>query len=213
MTYLQLVNKVLIRLRENEVTSVQETPYSKLIGEFVNVVKREVEDAYNWSSMRTTITATTTTGIYSYELTGSTTRCRVLDVYNDTDDTEMFYQTTRWFDKQFQASVPQEGSPYNYNFNGVTTDGDHQVDVYPIPDGVYSLRFNIVKPQADLDADSDIINIPYQLVVEGALARAISERGDDGGYTEQELRYNRILGDYISNEAGLRPEETTWYLA
>jgi hypothetical protein len=213
MTYLELVNKVLIRLRENTVTSVQESPYSQLIGEFVNVVKREVEDAYNWSSMRTTITATTSAGVYSYELTSSTTRCRVLDVWNDTSDVEMQYQTTRWFDRQFQGNTPEEGIPFNYNFNGVTTAGDHQVDVYPIPDGVYSLRFNIVKPQADLDADGDVINVPYQLVVEGALARAISERGDDGGYTEQEARYNRILGDYISNEAGLRPEETTWYLA
>jgi hypothetical protein len=213
MTYLELVNKVLIRLRENTVTSVQESPYSQLIGEFVNVVKREVEDAYNWSSLRTTITANTSTGLYSYELTSSTTRCRILDVWNDTDDIEMKYQTTRWFDRQFQGTDPEEGSPTYYNFNGVSTEGDHLVDVYPIPDGTYALRFNIVKPQADLDADGDVINIPYQLVIEGALARAISERGDDGGYTEQEARYNRILGDYISNEAGLRPEETTWYLA
>jgi hypothetical protein len=213
MTYLQLVNKVLIRLRENEVSSVQETPYSKLIGEFVNVVKREVEDAYNWSTLRTTITANTVAGVHSYTLTGSTTRCRFIDVYNDTDNTEMFYQTTRWFDKQFQGSVPTEGSPYNYNPNGVSADGDHIVDVYPVPDGGYSLRFNIVKPQADLEADGDVILVPYQLVIEGALARAISERGDDGGYSEQEMRYNRVLGDYISNEAGLRPEETTWYLA
>jgi len=211
MTYLELVNKVLIRLREDTVTSVQQNPYSQLIGEFVNVVKREIEDAYNWSALRSTITATTSDSIYSYNLTGSTTRCRILDVWNDTDNVEMRYQTTRWFNSQFQGSTPQEGSPANYNLNGVTTAGDHIVDVYPIPDGVYSLRFNIVKPQADLDADGDVIAVPYQLVVEGALARAISERGDDGGYTEQEGRYTRILGDYISNEAGLRPEETVWY--
>ena len=40
MTYLQLVNSVLRRLRENEVDSVNQNNYSKLIGEFVNDAKR-----------------------------------------------------------------------------------------------------------------------------------------------------------------------------
>ena len=211
MTYLQLVNKILIRLRENEVTSVSQTPYSKLIGEFVNVVKREVEDTWNWAALRTTVSVSTTATFYSYELTGATPRSRVLDVFNDTDNYEMKYQTTYWFDRQFQGNDPQSGSPAFYNFNGVSNDGDNLVDVYPIPDGSYSLRFNILRPQADLDDDADELLIPYTVVVEGALARAISERGDDGGYTEQEQRYNRILSDYIAIEAGSRPDETIWY--
>ena len=36
MTYLQLVNSVLRRLREEEVSTVSQNSYSKLIGEFVN---------------------------------------------------------------------------------------------------------------------------------------------------------------------------------
>lgn len=211
MNYLQLVNKVLIRLRENEVTSVQESPYSKLIGEFVNVVKREVEDTYNWSALRSTISVTTTAGIYSYELTSSTTRCKIIDVINDTDDYELRYQTTKWFDKQFLAGNVAPNRPEFWNLNGVSTNGDHLIDLYPIPDAAYTVRVNLVKPQADLEDDADVINIPYQIVVEGAVARAISERGDDGGYTEQEARYNRILSDYIAAEAGSRPDESLWY--
>ena len=38
MTYLQLDNSVLRRLREDEVTTVGQNSYSKLIGEFVNGV-------------------------------------------------------------------------------------------------------------------------------------------------------------------------------
>lgn len=211
MTYLELVNKVLIRLREPTVTSVQQNPYSQLIGEFINVVKREVEDTYNWSALRSTITVTTTANIYSYTLTGSTTRMRVFDVHNDTNDSELRYQTTNWFDRMFQSNTPTVASPMYYNLNGVSTNGDHQVDLFPIPDAVYAIRFNIYKPQADLVEDLDIIQVPYQVVVEGALARAISERGDDGGYTEQELRYNRVLSDCIAIEAGTRPDETIWY--
>jgi hypothetical protein len=147
MIYLDIVNSVLRRLRENEVSSVQETPYSKLIGDLVNVVKREVEDAWDWSALRTTLTANTTASLFNYELQGSTTRIRVLDMFNDTDDIIMQQRSTKWFDTQFLLTDPETGSPYYYNFNGVSPDGDSQVDFYPIPDGVYNLRINFIFPQ------------------------------------------------------------------
>ena len=66
MTYLQLVNSVLRRLREDEVTSVSQNSYSKLIGEFVNDAKRSVEDAYDWTALRTTLTVTTDDTTFNY---------------------------------------------------------------------------------------------------------------------------------------------------
>ena len=69
-TYLELVNDVLIRLRENEVTSVTDTSYSKLIGKFINDAKRQVEDAYNWNALSETITVATSTDLFNYVLTG-----------------------------------------------------------------------------------------------------------------------------------------------
>ena len=60
MTYLQLVQSVLRRLREDDtITSVSDNSYSKLIGEFVNDAKRIVEDSWDWSSLRTTFTINT----------------------------------------------------------------------------------------------------------------------------------------------------------
>lgn len=211
VTYLDIVNKVMRRLRENDVTSVQETPYSKMIGELVNVVKAEVEDTWNWSALRTTITANTQANIYSYVLTDSGVRTRIIDVIDDTNNTRLDYQTTTWFDEQFLTADLEYGAPSWWNLNGVDSNGDSKADLYPVPDGVYAIRFNVVKPQADLVLDSDEILVPYQIVVEGALARAISERGADGGYQEQEARYQRILSDYIAIDAGNRPDETIWY--
>ena len=52
MTYLEAINKVLRRLREDEVPSPDSTAYSKLIGDFVNDAKRLVEDSWNWSGLR-----------------------------------------------------------------------------------------------------------------------------------------------------------------
>lgn len=211
MTYLQLVNKILIRLRENEVTSVQDNPYSKLIGEFVNIVKREVEDSWNWQALRNTITANTVNQAFSYTLTGTDTRIRISDVINDTTNQVLEYRSSAWFNKQFLLIPPETGEPYYYNLNGISEAGEVQVDLYPVPDGLYVVRFNLFQPEPDLVDDGDTIRTPYQIIVEGAVARAISERGDDGGYTEQEQRYNRILSDYIAMEAGTRTEETTWY--
>jgi hypothetical protein len=210
MIYLDIVNSVLRRLRENEVSSVQETPYSKLIGDLVNVVKREVEDAWDWSALRTTLTANTTASLFNYELQGSTTRIRVLDMFNDTDDIIMQQRSTKWFDTQFLLTDPETGSPYYYNFNGVSPDGDSQVDFYPIPDGVYNLRINCIVPQEKLVNNTDRLLIPADIVIEGTVSRAISERGDDGGNVEHEMRYRSILGDYIAIESGQRMDEITW---
>ena len=210
MTYLECVNRVLRRLRESEVTTVNETPYSKLIGDLVNVVKVEVEDSWDWSALRTTLTATTTNSLFNYVLVGSGTRLRVLDVINDTDNFFIEQRGTRWFDKQFLINSEQLGSPLYYNFNGVNSNGDTQVDFFPIPDGVYNIRLNVILPQAELVTDSTQIQIPSLLLVEGALARAISERGDDGGYAEQEQRYRSMASDLIAVESSQRLDEMVW---
>ena len=55
MNYLDLVNNVLRRLRETEVTSVQSNAYSKLIGDLVNDAKNLVESSWDWSMQRKVI--------------------------------------------------------------------------------------------------------------------------------------------------------------
>jgi hypothetical protein len=60
MTYLNIVNNVLRRMREDEVTSVSSSTYSKMVGDFVNDAKRIIEDSWDWSALRTTLTITTT---------------------------------------------------------------------------------------------------------------------------------------------------------
>ncbi len=210
MTYLECVNRVLRRLRENEVTTVNETPYSKLIGDLVNAAKVEIEDAWDWSALRTTLTATTTSSLFNYVLVDSGTRLRVLDIINDTDDYVMQQRGTKWFDQQFLLNNLQLGSPLYYNFNGVDDNGDSQIDFFPVPDGVYDIRINCVLPQPELEADATKILIPSLVLVEATLARAISERGEDGGSVEQEQRYRTMLSDYIAIESSQRLDETVW---
>lgn len=211
MTYLEIVNKVLLRLRETQVETVAENTYSALVGELVNVTKREIEDSWNWSCLRTTLAATTTAALFNYVLVGAGTRFRVLDVVNDTTNIFLQNKPSSWFEQQLLMATVQTGSPAYYNFNGVDQYGDTQVDVFPVPDAGYDLYFNIVMPQDDFTTDVEEVKIPYTLLIEGTLSRALSERGEDGGYQDQEARYRNMLADLIAIEAGSRPEETVWY--
>ena len=69
--YLTLVNSVLRRLREDEVSAVANTTYSKMVGDFVNDAKRQVENSHDWSALRTTVVVTTSSGTSEYSLTGA----------------------------------------------------------------------------------------------------------------------------------------------
>jgi hypothetical protein len=70
-TYLELVNDILVRMREPEVSTVQENTLSKLIGKLVNDAKRQVEDAYKWSALITDIPLTTVADTSTYAVTGT----------------------------------------------------------------------------------------------------------------------------------------------
>lgn len=212
MNYIQLVNSVLRRLRETEVSSVADNAYSKMIGEFVNDAKRQVEDAYPWNALSDTLTATTGPDIFNYVLVGSGQRFRIIDVLNDTSNSTLLNAPTKWMDERFLLTGAQRGSPRYYNFNGTNSEGDTQVDLYPIPDGIYDIRFNIIKPQVPLSADADTLLVPHEPVIFNATARALAERGEDGGIMSGEMYalYLQSLGDATSIEAQRYVEEQTW---
>lgn len=213
MTYLNLVNNVLRRLRESEVTSVQDNTYSKMVGDFINDAKQLVEDAWDWSALRTTLTATTTSGIFSYVLVGSQNKIKLLDVINDTSNKFMTYQTQHWFNDKYLNQDPVSSSPEYYTFNGVDSAGDTQVDLYPKPDGVYTLRFNCIQRNPNLSADTDEILIPSQPVIHMAVALLARERGETGGTSAAEYFSiaDKYLADAISLDAQKHPEEVVWY--
>ena len=213
MTYLDIVNNVLRRLREDEVASVQSTTYSKMAGDFVNDAKKIVEDAWDWSGLRTTLTVTTTSGIFNYVLTGSQNKIKVLDVINDTSNVFMEYQTAHWFNDKYLNQDPVSGSPDYYTYNGVDSNGDTQVDIYPKPDGVYSLRFNCILRNDELSADTDELVIPSQPVIHMAVALLARERGETGGTSTPEYFgiADKYLSDAIAMDAQKHPEEVIWY--
>lgn len=212
MTYLQLVQNVLKRLRERSITDVSE---NELIGIFVNDAKAEVEQAWNWSALRTTLSATTSAGVFSFELTGSGDNPTMLDVVNDTSNWFMEYKTARDFNNYYLNTTPAQGAPRYYSFNGLDSNGDTIVEVFPPPDGVYNIRFNLVDRRPELSTNSDELLIPSRPVELLAYAKAVEERGEDGGISPVSAYAvaQRALNDAISYDAAKHPEELIWYTA
>ena len=208
MTYLEMINDVLTRLRETPVSTANETTYSALIGKFVNDAKRQVEDAYTWNSLEQVIIVNTVAGTYEYALTGAGQKFRLEDAINVTSNVTLRNISYEWMNRRQNFATPVSGIPSEFIFDGVDGSGDAKVTLYPRPDNVYQLNFTLNIPQATLTSDSTSVLVPDVLVVQNAYARALVERGEDGGLSSSEAYqlYRLMLSDYIALEATRFPD-------
>lgn len=208
MTYLELVNDVLIRLRETQVSTVTETTYSTLIGKFVNDAKRQIEDAYAWNVLGTTLTFNTVAGTYIYSMTGAGQKFQVMDAINTTANVGLRNISFVEMNRLQNFSTPISGIPEAYAFDGVDGNGDTKVVLFGRPDNVYTIQFALTVPQATLSSDSTSVLVPDVLVVQNAYARALVERGEDGGLASSEAYqlYRAMLADYVALESTRYPE-------
>jgi hypothetical protein len=212
-TYLQVVNKVLTRLRESTVASVTENSYSTLIGSIVNKVKTEIEDAWRWHALRDTYSVDTVAGTASYVLTDSGPDAVILDAWNSSQQSQMSPGTVaRFNERYFGVTTPETGNPREYVIGGLDANYDLSIDVWPKPTGVDTLKFNLYKPQAELSNGTDVPLVPIAVLVEGAVTRAMAERGDDGGVQtqQQEALYRDLLASAIARDAGRDESELIW---
>ena len=189
MTYLNIVNNVLRRLREDTVDSVTETTYSTMVGDFVNDAKTLVGQAADWSALRETIVVPAEAGTNQYSLIGSGDDAKVMSVVNDTSNIFMAYQTKDWFNEHLYISTAGRGNPKYFTYNGIDSNGDTRVLVSPEPDGDYSLRFDVIMRQADLSSNNDNLLVPNQPVIHLAVALLARERGETGGTSTACLLY------------------------
>ena len=209
MTYLELVNDVLVRLRETTVSTVSETSYSALIGKFVNDAKRQIEDAYTWNSLSQTVTVTTTSGTSSYALTGVGQKFRVMDAINTTSVITLNNIAVSDMNRKLNFGTPSQSIPSEFCFNGVDGNGDTKIDLFPVPSGVFTLKFDVIVPQSTLSSDGTSVKVLDYLVTQSAYARALIERGEDGGTASSEAYalFRGMLSDAIAMESTRYPED------
>ena len=209
MTYLEIVNSILVRLREPTVSTVGLDAYSTLIGKFVNDAKRQVEDAYDWNVLGQEKTVTTVANTYVYSLTGAGQKFRVSsDPLNTTSNVVMRNISVSDMRQKQNFTPIVTNIPAQYCFEGVDANGDVEVQLCGRPDGVYTIKFFLTIPQAALTSDGTSVLVPDVVVEQNAYARALVERGEDGGLSSSEAYnlYRSMLADYIALEATRYPE-------
>ena len=221
MTYRELINQVLIRLREDTISSDWSgaindsntiSAYQKTIGALINDSKRNVEGYHDWLNLRETVDITTVAGTKNYNLS-SGQEIKILDVINNNTGIHL-NQVSRNYINTIKYPTDDTGEPLYYAFNGSDSSNNLKIDLSPVPTEAHTLSFDIVKPQSELTLAATILKIPSKPVILGAWARAISERGEDGG-TQSSLmaqETGEALKQAIILDSGNAQYETDWYV-
>ena len=231
MQFKELINQVLIRLREDTITvnwsgsindSNEITPYQKLIASLVNDSKHSVESKHDWIALRGDTWLTTVAGTNVYK-TAQSENTRFLDFINTTTGARLkqVSRTTindeRTPDSSYNLAVGKagpSGEPTEYAVRGTEVNsGKMKIDLNPTPDKAYSLRLTNIKPQVVLTLWDDYLKVPQQPVMLGAWARAISERGEDGGTQSSVVAAETLdaLNQAIILDHGNTEFESDWY--
>jgi hypothetical protein len=193
LTYIQLINRVLVRLREKVVTTPTENEYSALIGAWINDAKEHVEKTWDWKALRRELTFNTVSGQNDYNLgsggvaTGGTTTeiSRLLkdkrqgpQFWNTTEKTRMEEADLEYL-RDLNVSAPSNSQPCTFALLRAST--GITVRFVPAPNAVYAMKAVFIIPQDDLSASTDVLTVPAAPVWKMALARAMAERGEGMG--------------------------------
>lgn len=213
-TYITLVNQVLLRLREDEVSTVSETDYSKLIGLLINEAKTEIEDQWDWSALRQNINVTLVgdSNTTDYSLIGSNKRTRVLGAYNTTQDYPLRKGSYNRINED-KAYANDVADAYMYTSAGVDSSDQLKIRFYPPGTITDIITVACVVPQADLSTGTDQLLIPALPVILKAYAKAVSERGEDGGvsYEEADRKAAVQIGDAVlRDQQWFNHDELVW---
>ena len=221
MTYRELINEVLIRLREETIAtdwsgnindSTTVTDYQKVIGSMVNDAKRSIESYHDWMTLRETADIATVDGTKNYSLS-SGQEFKVIDVVNNATGNQLVQVSKAYLNRTRYPTDPT-GEPHYYGFNGADASNNLKVDLSPVPTEVQTISFDIVKYQDVLTSASTVLKIPSKPVILGAFARAVSERGEDGG-TQSSLAAQEAgaaISQAVIMDSGNAQYETDWYM-
>ena len=221
MTFRGLINEVLIRLREDTITSDWSgdindssdiSAYQKVIGSLVNDAKRHVEERHDWLNLRETVDIATVDGTENYNLS-SGQEIKIMDAVNNTTGMHL-RQVGRTYINTVTYPSQNTGEPLYYGFNGSDASNNLKVDLSPVPTEAHTISFDILKYQAELATASTVLSVPERPVILGAWARAIAERGEDGG-TQSSLmaqEASEALKQAIMLDSGNTRYETDWYI-
>lgn len=218
MTLLELVNGVLDRLREEQVSSVSTSPdpYTLMLVAHVNDAKRHVENAWDWSVLRELKSETITSGTATHILTDSDQPgYKLHGIYNSSHSWSRLRQKTLEWARANVNSLDTVPTGKISTFwmapptRGVLT---QTIGLYPTPDSNQGLQVDCSFNQPDLSDDADILYVPSLPVLLFATAYAARERGEAGGTSVAEwmVLASRALSDAVAYDSARYSEELIW---
>ena len=211
MNYLQLVNGVLMRMREDTVTTVASSdPVVAIVAAHVNDAKRLVEDANLWNAERHEWTIPAVVGQDTYSLTDSGESAHIDYFLGDdgSEPAELRLQDMKRKKAQGSATGPCQ----YYSPNGLDSNQDVKVELYPASTAAVTYTVGGYRRLPDMVADNDKLIIPSKPVLYLALAMSARERGEVGGQTAAEIftLADNYLSDAIAIDAGLNYLDNIW---
>ena len=189
----ELVNEGLRRLREPELgadSTIASSTYATMVASFLNDVKQECEDAWGWGQLRETVQFDTVSGTSLYSLPLTTVRTKLLSMWNTTQNSRMRHVTEDYYNRSTLIGTQSNAGPSFYRDRGINAATEYkQVELLSVPDGVYTIKAEIVNPQKDLSTDDETLKLSLgrQAMIYGTWALCISERGEDGGQLMDEV--------------------------
>lgn len=210
MTFLELVNRVLRRLREDEVDNFT-AEYSQLVADFVAEAHAEVLEAHDWSIFDEEIVVPLTAGTAEYDVAGTSQEAQLRYVDNgplvawfesDSATQGQPIRQVSWQEYTRLKQIDTSQAASQPTFFALRLDGEQwEVAVWPTPDTTGpELRMTFWNPEARLDSDTDAtsrtIMVPWRPVFLGALYLSLNERGEEIGEPGNmaETRYYLALG-------------------
>ena len=233
MTYLDLINQVLRRLREETIdgAQVESNPYFRVIGSLVNDAKETVENSWQWGALRDTdYIPLVPNSDSTYSLKGSADNNYVIHriaSYANTNPVDPQSGSERMYLRwrnvpqmkqryQHPDAVPQD-RPTDFSVVGVDDNGDIKIQVFPrapgmAPNTEYWLEVDHSKTQDMLVLPTDKLIVPSLPVYSLATALASRERGEIGGTSTAEWFQiaDRYLSDAIAYDSALYANELNW---
>lgn len=213
MTYLEMVNEVLVRMREDEITSVDDPnnePQQKLVCKFVSDAHRQVAMAHTWNASRKLWVVDLIAGQPTYKLADTAESAAIYTVRWAGSNTTLKEANQRWL-SEYKVKT---GTPWYYS-TGFVEGNALTLRLHPIPDignsaagpvseynmGEYEEAEYNGQPYGDhttlvvegyrsplrLSKDDDRINLPIEPVMYYSLAYSSRERGEVGGQSSVEL--------------------------
>jgi hypothetical protein len=221
LTFREAINEVLIRLREDTISSdwtddindsSTVSAYQKVVGALVNDAKRSIESYNDWLILRETVDITTVASTKNYSL-GSGQDFKVVDVINNSTGTQLV-QVSKAYLNSIKYPTDPTGEPLYYGFNGADASNNLKVDLSPIPTAAQTISFDIVKYQDVLTEAATVIKIPTKPLILAAWARAVAERGEDGGTQSGLLaeEASSAIKQAVMMDSGNVQFESDWFI-